>query len=202
MVGVGVLLICAIFPPVRFVSLKQAKSAANSSAFNAAAVAGQFWENKLLPAAKTAPDALSVFHAFLANPTAAIAKYGKTSGLGGPVYFLISGPGKVIEKNKNILTILLDSPEKNDRIQIDIGPLFGNAVRDGTGLLNVGEFPNSLEFNHVAEALNSMVEQRVIKPISAAPVGAVIHFSGIVESGVDASPNEIWQLVPVIVEVQ
>ena len=201
-VGGVVLLICAIFPPVHFASLKQAKLAASSNAFNATRVAGQFWENKLLPIARTAPDALVVLHDFRANPSAAIAKYGKTSGLGGPVYFLISGHGKISEKNKNILTLQLDSLDKNDALQIDIGPLFGNAVRDGTGLLNVSEFPNSIEFNHVAESLNSMVEQHIIKPISAAPVGAMIHFSGIVESPADSSPADIWQLVPVIVEVK
>ena len=30
---------------------------------------------------------------------------------------------------------------------IETGHIFGNAVRDGTGLLDVNDYPNSQEFN-------------------------------------------------------
>ena len=41
-------------------------------------------------------------------------------------------------------------------------------LRDGTGLLNVNDYPNSQEFNGISEALNHIVETRVLPTIARA----------------------------------
>ena len=201
-IAMTLVVVCLIFPPVRFVSLKKTHSLAVSTAFQPAVFASEFWSKQLLPAARNAPDAVLVIQAFQKESAAAKSKYGKTSGLGGPVYYLVSGDGKVAAKDTHTVTIQLQPPLQANRIVIDLAPTFGNAVRDGSGLLNVSDFPNSLAFNHVAESLNSMADQCVGKIAADSKIGSVVHFAGVVESSQDASPGEIWHLIPLLVEVQ
>ena len=50
----------------------------------------------------------------------------------------------------------------NAEITLQTGLVFGDAIRDGTGLLNASDYPNSQDFNDISAALNHLVETRVL----------------------------------------
>jgi predicted lipoprotein len=82
------------------------------------------------------------------------------------------------------------------------GLLFGNTVRDGTGLLNVNDFPNSQDFNAISEALNHLVETRVQPKLrEQAKVGSVVAFAGCAEVNDGSTDLRPLRVVPVSVEV-
>lgn len=192
-----------IFPLFRIVPLRTAPGEikgepSRSGAFDAAAAALQVWKTDLRAAAQRAPE-LKTFAAELRkDPTAARKKFANASGL-GTAYYFVRGRGKVIARDRNQVNVALDGAE-SAIVALRIGPVFGNAVRDGCGLLEVNAFPGLQEFNALAAELNTLVEKNVIPTLrEKADVGTQIQFAGCAEAPETVGgPNEpLLALIPV-----
>jgi predicted lipoprotein len=86
-------------------------------------------------------------------------------------------------------------------IVVPLGMVFGNAVRDGTGLLDSSSYPNAQEFNDISAALNSMVETNVLPQLQQmAKVGQRIQFAGCVEVADEEADLKPLKLVPTTVK--
>ena len=84
---------------------------------------------------------------------------------------------------------------------IELGFVFGNAVRDATGLITASSYPNAQEFNDISAALNSMVEANVLPQLQQiAKVGDRIQFVGCAEVGDEDTDLKPLKLVPVMVK--
>ena len=60
--------------------------------------------------------------------------------------------------------------------------MFGNAIRDGCGLLDVSDFPNSRDFNAISSEINQRVEERVLPVLKEnGTVDGEIEFVGCAE---------------------
>ena len=91
----------------------------------------------------------------------------------------------------------------NAEILLQTGLVFGNAVRDGTGLLNVNYYPNSQDFNDISAELNKIIEVRVLPRLrEGATVGATIHFAGCAEVADESSDLKPLKLVPIQAEIE
>ena len=83
------------------------------------------------------------------------------------------------------------------------GLVFGNAVRDGTGLLNVNDYPNSQDFNDISAELNKLIETRVQPKLrERAKVGATIRFTGCAEVSDESTDLHLLKLIPIQAEVE
>jgi predicted lipoprotein len=90
----------------------------------------------------------------------------------------------------------------NAEVVLQVGVLFGNAIRDGTGLLNVNDFPNSQDFNAISEQLNRLVESRVQPKLrEIAKAGAFVKFAGCAEVNDESSDLQPLNVVPVFAEL-
>jgi predicted lipoprotein len=196
------------WPPVRFHRYEAGKPAvmsmaAKGNAFSPADAAQRFWSQQLTPLSAKAVDAREVMTSLRSDVAGARKKFARTPALGGPSYFFISGNGKIVSKESNEVGIELDgstTPGKAD-IVIATGPLFGNAVRDGTDAFASDAFPNSSDFNALSSELNKLVRTNVYPALrEKATVGAHLRVVGVAEvSPDDASPVPL-KLVPVLVE--
>jgi len=84
---------------------------------------------------------------------------------------------------------------------IELGFVFGNAVRDATGLIKASDYPNAQEFNDISAALNSMVETNVLPQLQEmAKVGGRIQFVGCVEVGDEEMDLKPLKVVPIEVK--
>ena len=96
--------------------------------------------------------------------------------------------------------LALGDDRSKAQISLQAGFIFGNAMRDGTGLLDVSDFPNSQDFNAVSSELNRRVEERVLPELrEKAVVGQTLRFVGcaeIVDEDLDLRPLPV---VPFIV---
>jgi predicted lipoprotein len=180
-----------------------AASAGKGNALSPAEAAQRFWTKQLVPATHNAPDVREVIAALRSNATAARARFARTPAIGGPSYFLISGGGKVISNNSNEIGIELDgstTPGKAD-VLISIGPLFGNAIRDGTGAFKAQDYANSSDFNALSSELNKHVKSDVFPALrEKAMVGSHLRFAGVAELSADETSPLPLKLVPVLVE--
>ena len=87
-------------------------------------------------------------------------------------------------------------------VVVETGPVFGNTIRDGSGLLDVNDFPNSRDFNAISSEINRRVEEHVIPILKekAAP-GASIHFAGCVDVANPETDLKPLRLVPVMIRI-
>ena len=46
--------------------------------------------------------------------------------------------------------------------------IYGNAIRDASGLVDIKDFPNTMDLNNISEELNKMVRKTVLPPFKAA----------------------------------
>ena len=211
------LLVCAaaalvVWPPVRFhryeAGMPTPSSSSNASAGKATSLspadaAQRFWSEQLAPLTGKAADAREVIAAIRSDVAGARKRFARTPALGGPSYFFVSGTGKVISKEPDEVVVELDgsrTPGKAD-VVIPTGPLFGNALRDGTGAFAPDEYPNSSDFNALSSELNKRVKTNLFPSLrEKAAVGSHVRIAGVAEVSVDdASPLPL-KLVPLVVE--
>ena len=198
------------FPLFRVVSLKATAAAPTNlaagtapAAFDAVAAATKFWQGDLRAAHPRATELGQLVSAIRANADTAKAQYAKSAGLGSAYYF-VRGTAKVIAREKNVLRLAPVGAE-SEIISIRLGPVFGNTVRDGCGLLDVNAFPGLQEFNALSAELNALVEKSILPLLrEKAVVGATLVLVGCAEapeSAADAG-EPMLTLVPVHAEIR
>jgi predicted lipoprotein len=192
----------AFFPLFHLVPLRGPGDAPAGGAVELPVFAAKFWAEQLLPACRRATEATTLVAALRRDPAAAIEAHAHKVGLGGTAYFFVRGEGRVVARDKNVVRLALgDSDEAV--VALQTGRIFGNAVRDGTGLLDVNRFPSLEEFNALAAELNHLVEARVLPVLrDRAPIGARVAFAGCAEAAEPGAGQPLLTLVPVLAEVR
>lgn len=192
-----------LFPLFRVVPLRPAGNIPGGAAggFDPRAFAAEFWTTRLQPAAARASDAPVVVAALRRDPATAAREHGHRVGLGA-TYFFLHGRGRVVQVESNRVVIEL-AGAAGAQLVLRRGPVFGNAVRDGTGLLNLNAFPGLQEFNALAAELNQLVESRVV-PLLRDPgitAGVNLEFAGVAEAPESLEPGPLLTLVPIHVAI-
>jgi predicted lipoprotein len=130
------------------------------------------------------------------DPVAAAKQHAHQVGIGGTAYYFVRGRGWIEAVETNRIVVAIDGAD-GVRVALRVGPLFGNAVRDGIGLLDVNDFPGLQEFNALAAELNRLVETRVFPEWRArAQTGATVEFAGVAEAPESVEPGPVLSLVP------
>jgi predicted lipoprotein len=191
-----------IYPPFRIVSKNtrttQLASAVGGAAFEPKTVAEKFWNEQLQPTASQAPDAAPVLSAFQKDIAAALTAHARRVGLGNASYVFLRGIGRITAVERSRLLVDVDGVI----VALRTGPVFGNIVRDGCGLIDVNDVPGLTEFNALSAEMNRLVEERIQPALKSAPVGAKIHFAGCAEAP-DSLPTNgpLFTFIPVQAEV-
>lgn len=183
-------LICWVCPPFhvkRLARLADRSAGAATGAFDAKAVAAAIWREKLPHAASVATDVGIVAAALRTDPERAKEKLGRVAGVGS-AYFFVRGRGHIVSKERSRLIVAIDGTA-GETVALRIGPVFGNIVRDGCGLLNLDSFPGLSEYNAISAELNALIETEVLPPArQKAQVGGALVFAGCAEAP-DAAPE-------------
>ena len=195
--------ICWLFPPFHIVSLKTARAKKAATTFNPAAFADTFWNKKLLPALPGAVNAQTLLAAIQADPATAKTNYSHSIGIGGSYYYFLSGTGQVTAVSDDEVSLALIPGSTNTEVSLQASLIFGNALRDGTGLLNVNDYPDSQDFNAISEALNHLAETRVLPKLrEQAKVGSKLSFSGCAEVDDESMDLKPLKVVPIQAEAK
>jgi predicted lipoprotein len=128
--------------------------------------------------------------------------YGHRLGLATTSSYLVAGEGTIVSADARSVAISLDNDQRNDaEVVIELGPVFGNAIRDGSGLLDVSDFPNAQDFNALSAEINRRVEEKVLPALAAgAETGRVVRFAGGAEVADAAGAPAVLRVVPFKVE--
>lgn len=190
------------FPLFHIVRLEDRQAAQSQGKFDAATLVQNSWQEKLPAALAKATDAAEVLTALQADFTQASKKYGRTVGMDRVFFLLLRGSGKITAVDKDGVILTLDAAKDQPQIVIPTGPLFGNAVRNATGLFDVNDFSNSEQFNAISTELNRRVETQIFPELKAqAAVGKHIQFIGCAEVRDRPDEHHPLNIVPVEVNV-
>ena len=113
------------------------------------------------------------------------------------------GAGTIVSVDKQGVGVSLDSPSGPADVVLQTGLLFGNTVRDVTGLLDASEFSDSRDFNEISTELNRIVETRVIAELKKrSAVGKPIKFYACGQLLPDSGSVIPLRLIPLKVELE
>jgi predicted lipoprotein len=191
------------FPLFHIVPLKTAAAEKVAATFNAAQFAETFWTNQLLASFDKSVKAETLLSAIQSDPAAAKKKFSRSVGLSEGYFYFVSGSGRVLAVSDDEVSLAVTDGGTNAEVSLQTGLIFGNAIRDGTGLLNASDYPNSQDFNDISAALNHIVETRVLPKLrEQAKVGAKISFAGCAEVDDEATDLKPLKVIPIQAEVQ
>ena len=190
--------ICWRFPLFHIVPLKTATAEKMAATFNATQFAETFWANQLLPALPKCSPAAALIASIQTDPAAAKKKFSRGSGVGDSYFYFVSGAGKIIAVSDDEISIAVTAGSTNAEITLQTGLIFGNALRDGAGLLSPSDYPNSQDFNDISAALNHIVETSVQPKLrERAKVGANISFAGCAEVNDESTDLKPLKVIPI-----
>lgn len=189
------------FPLFHVVSRESLRAAKEKISFNADKYVDEFWTAHLTSAFDDASDANTVLNALREDAQQAGSQFGRTVGIGRSTLYFLRGKGTIVSIENMQIGVSLAEGSQDADIVLSTGLLFGNTVRDATGLLNGDDFPNSQQFNEISTELNRRIEKDVLPSLkSEAEVGKAVQFVGCAE--LTRLPRDITPLKVVPLEVK
>ncbi len=141
------------------------KSEADKSKSDPAAFARLFWDSTFSKAIDLAITLEAFENEFFEKGSAVtINKYSHSQGVSSVAYMLQKFSGKVNEVTEEKIVLAVSNSRTNN-YSFNIGNYFGNGVRDATGLIKMGDFANTMDYNMVSTELNKIVKTHVILPV-------------------------------------
>jgi len=171
------------------------RAAHGTDAFDANDYALELWEHQIPGAVSLAPELGSLVNMLGTDPEGAFESMGRKLGISGTWYFMTRGQGMVESVEEEFLWILVDN---RIRVQLATAFIFGNAIRDGSGVADIDEFVNMTDFNNVSIALNRRVKEEVVPGLKRlAGPGTTLEFAGAFEMREDHVDINSIRVIPV-----
>lgn len=178
----SVIVIFTGYHSIYFEKLSEVKAGGDANEFDAASYAETFWNNSLIPILPEAIDIYDLVDQLESNPEQVIKEHSHSLGIGNLKYFLIEGKGIVKAINENDIELINDQAPSQKVIQLETEFVYGNAVRDAVGLIDLSEFPNTMHLNQVSQELNKKIRTEVIPQfLEHVRVGDRVKFVGAIE---------------------
>ncbi len=195
-----VVLIIVAYNSVYFKKLNEVK--ASSTNFNAQAYARQFFKEKLTPALNNAVDLNQLITLLQTDKENTFNKYSHALGIGNIRYFLVKGEGVISAVKEDDVSAVTKTDTTQRVIQIATEFIFGNAIRDASGLIDINEFTNTMDFNNVSAEINKVVRNEVLPPFkAAAKKGDSVQFVGAIELNREHLNLEDIEVIPISLKV-
>jgi predicted lipoprotein len=190
--------VCWLFPLFHVVPLQAANAQKAAGKFDPAQFAETFWTNELVPALDKTVKADVLLAAIQTDPPAAKKKFAHSVGFTDTYFYFLSGTGRVVAISDDEVSLAITPGSTNAEVTLLSGLIFGDAVRDGAGLLNASAYPNSQDFNDISAALDHLVETRVLPGLRQhAKIGAQISFAGCAEVDDETMDLKPLKVIPI-----
>ena len=197
------LIVFVAYNSVYFRKLDEVKAASPSKSFNPKSFASDFYKNKLLPRADSAVDLNVLISILKTQPDEAFKKYSNALAIGNIRYFLVKGEGIIHSKSDDAVIVKLKGDRGETNVNIAIEFVYGNAIRDASGLMNLNDFSNTAEFNSISESINEIIRKEVLPSfVRDADVGSDVKFVGAIEINRKYVDISLIEILPIDLSIQ
>ena len=186
-----VIIIVVGWNSVYFAKLDGIKASRARKEFDAPKYASTFWNSKLMPNVDKAVELNKLRSMLAAGGANAFDTYSHALGIGNLRYFLVRGKGKVERVDNDYIVIDGD-------IKIATEFIFGNAVRDASGLIDINDFTNIMDFNNVSAEINKIIRGKVLPAFKAnVKKNDMVEFTGAIELNKEHLQLKHIEVIPV-----
>jgi predicted lipoprotein len=183
---------------VYFKKLSEVKASAVKQ-FNAVLYARNYMDKQLLPSAGKAPEVDQLIAQLKNKPDSTFKSYAHAIAIGNIRFFMASGKGIVTAIDDNDVYLL--TPDKQT-IKIATEYIFGNALRDAPGIININDFTNTMDLNNVSAEVNKIVRDEVIPSFkSKVKKSSTVTFSGAFELNQEHINLNNIEIIPVSLKI-
>ena len=167
--------------------------------FDAAKYARNYLITQLIPAADKAPQADDLLVLLKSSPDTAFKMYSHGLDIGNIRFFIVQGQGTVTAVDENDIYIVTKNKQA---LKIAIEYVFGNALRDAPGLININDFTNTMDLNNIAAEIDKIVRAEVLPPIkSKIKTGDKLTFAGAFELNQEHINLDKIEVIPVVLKI-
>src|SRR5688572_3052983 len=185
-----------------FRKLDDVKTESSANVFNASTFARSFYDNKLLLSVDSAVDLSTLISLLRSEPEQAFKQYSRALAIGNIRYFLVRGEGTITSIGEYATMVELNGQSTKTNVNIATEFVYGNAIRDASGLLNLNDFSNTADFNSISESINNIIRKEVLPPfVAAAKEGTAVKFAGAIELNQKYVDVESIEVVPIRLSV-
>lgn len=169
--------------------------------FNANDFANRFFTEKLTPALEQAVDITRLLELLETNADLAFDQHANALAIGNIGYFLIKGEGAVTQIDDDLVHIAIG--DSTQTILLETEYVYGNAVRDASGLIKLTDFSTTAELNAAAEAINAKIRAQVIPPfLRQLKKGDLITFYGALELNKKNYNTQSMAIIPIQLKIK
>jgi len=170
--------------------------------FNANVFSKKLWEEKLPAKLGSAVELGTLIKASETNPADAFSEYTNALGIGNYRYALIKAEGFVTDINEDDITLQVKLGDSLMAAKLATEFIYGNAIRDASGLVDVKDFPNTMDLNNISEELNKMVRTTILPTFkSAVKKGDKIIVTGAIEIHKEHIKWNELEIIPVQLQI-
>ncbi len=199
--GIGLVILAAVAGNSVYFKKLDSIKAASADKFDAASYANNY-VFKVLPrlSAKAIPyDRLLA--GLQSAPQKTFDAYSHALDIGSVRFFLVKGSGKIVNIDSD--DIYLQSDSGHQTIKIAIEYIFGNAVRDASGLIHINDFNSTADLNNISAQADKIIREQIVPPFkAAAKKGDEIEFMGAVELNSSRLATNDAGIIPVSLKIK
>ena len=197
----GSLLILLCYNAVYFKKLDEVKKSAAVSKFDAAKYARNYYK-AVVRVAGNGVEYNQLLSKLKTDPEKTFSEHAHALGIGNIKYFLVQGKGKIQSVNESTITVVVKSDSAESIANIATEFVYGNAIRDASGIIKLSEFSSTSDLNNVSAETNKIVRSEVLPPfIDKARIGDAISFSGAIELNKKYLSTTGIEIVPITITV-
>lgn len=171
-----------------------------SAEFDAKSYARQFLKEKITPALSQAISVQDLLQLLQQDPKNAFAKHAHSVAIGNLRNFLVQGEGKVTAVDEN--SVQLQIAGLTQPLTIATEFIYGNAIRDATGIFDIKNFSNTSDINNIAAELNRIIRTEVVPPFrEQVKVDSQVRFTGALELNQARLNLNQLEILPITLQV-
>ena len=156
------------------------------------------WLNHLPGRLEEAIEVNYLLHLLKENPDETFENHSFKMGISNTHYFYIKAGGIIEAVGDESVTVLT---EGQTALELETVYVFGNAVRDGSGLVNIDDFLNMMDFNMVSVYLNRRIKSEVVDPFrKIVKKGMKVDLTGAIEVNRLNMQLDPLKVIPVKIE--
>ncbi len=183
---------------VYFKKLSEMKKATENQ-LDAGVYAKNLWEGELQTSINSAIELPLLLKSINENADAAFEQNTHALAIGNYRYAMVKLKGKIIAVNENEVLVSVALPHADSLLTVAITTefVYGNAVRDASGLLDAKDFNNASDLNNIAEALNELVRKNIVPEIrKTTKQNNKLEIIGAVQLNREHVAKEMFEIIP------
>ena len=183
---------------VYFKKLSEMKKATDNQ-LDAGVYAKNLWEGELQTSINSAIELPLLLKSINENADTAFEQNTHALAIGNYRYAMVKLKGKIIAVNENEVLVSVALPHADSLLTVAITTefVYGNAVRDASGLLDAKDFNNASDLNNIAEALNELVRKNIVPEIrKTTKQNNKLEIIGAVQLNREHVAKEMFEIIP------